>query len=467
MQGGGSALNPMMLKLDKLMKHIFWSGFRSALRWSVRTNYFALSRYTKGLEKLLVMFICFAFAMEVCPASPAIAALEPGEIPPPPAIEKTADTSLPTGTRLFVRLDTGVSTQTSHLRSPVTAKIVREVAGADGAVIPLGSVVSGALTKIIPSSSPTDRARLQMQFNQLVISGQSPIAFTGHVAEVENAKESVLPDGTVQGVLASELAVSLIDKALGKLGTLGESAQKKVGTPNTTLEFPAGTDLDIVLDKPLVLHQFFSPAVTGELPSDVRNAITKLLADAPQRASGKTGKPGDPLNLIFVGSQPEILQAFEQAGWEIPEQATGGSISRSTRAAIQDVGYGKAPVSDLYLYGKKEELAFEKMFNTFTKRHHLRLWQTPAKTADGRGIWLAASTHDIGIDVHPGVVSHAIDPNIDLEREKVGADLMVSGAVAAEQLVTRPNPLSQGMTATGGTWSTDGHLRVIVLKPGS
>ena len=277
----------------------------------------------------------------------------------------------------------------------------------------------------------------------------------------------MLPDGTAQGVLSSELAVSLIDKALGKLGTLGQNAQKKVGAPNTTLEFPAGTDLDIVLDKPLELHQVFSSAVSRELPSNVSNAITRLLADAPQRASGKTGKPGDPLNLIFVGSQSEILRAFDQAGWEIPEQATGGSISRSTRAAIQDVGYGKAPVSDLYLYGKKEQLAFEKMFNTFTKRHHLRLWQAPVKTADGRDIWLAASTHDIGIDVHPGVVSHAIDPQIDLEREKVGADLMVPGNVAAEQLVTRPNPLSQGMTATGGTWSTDGHLRVIVLKPGS
>ena len=321
--------------------------------------------------------------------------------------------------------------------------------------------------RVVVSSSPTDRARLQLQFNRLEISGQPAIPFTGRVAEVENAKESVMPDGTVQGVLASELAVSLIDKALAKLGSLGESAQKQVGAPNTSIELPAGTDLDIVLDKLLELHQVYSPAVTGELPAEARSAIAKLLADAPQRASGKTGKPGDPLNLIFVGSQAEILHAFEQAGWEIPEQSTQGSISRSTRAAIQDVGYGKAPVSDLYLYGKKEELAFEKMFNTFTKRHHLRLWQTPVKTPDGRGIWLAASTHDIGIDVHPGVVSHAIDPNIDLEREKVGADLRVTGEVVAEQLVTRPNPLSQGMTATGGTWSTDGHLRAIVLKPGS
>jgi hypothetical protein len=30
--------------------------------------------------------------------------------------------------------------------------------------------------------------------------------------------------------------------------------------------------------------------------------------------------------------------------------------------------------------------------------------------------------------------------------------------------VTRPNPLSEGKTATGGTWKTDGQLLAIELK---
>jgi hypothetical protein len=131
-----------------------------------------------------------------------------------------------------------------------------------------------------------------------------------------------------------------------------------------------------------------------------------------------------------------------------------------------DEGYGQAPVSQLYLFGRAEDLAFEKMLNTFLKRHHLRLWRTTVTTADGREIWLGASTHDIGLDVEVqhGVVSHAIDPNLDTERTKVGADLMAGGLVAAEQLVSRPNPLSEGKTATGGTWKTDGQMLVIELK---
>jgi hypothetical protein len=44
---------------------------------------------------------------------------------------------------------------------------------------------------------------------------------------------------------------------------------------------------------------------------------------------------------------------------------------------------------------------------------------------------------------------------------------MASGLVANEQLVARPNPLSEGKTATGATWRTDGQLLVIELKNGS
>lgn len=383
------------------------------------------------------------------------------------AAEQPAGLTLPAGTRLFIRLDTAVSTETSHLHAPITARVVREIANTNGVVIPLAAPVSGNLSKVIPSSSPTDRARIKLQFDHLEIPGQPSMAISGHVTDVENAKETVLPDGTLQGVLASELPVSFIDSALGKFGSLGANAEKRVGNPNTSIELPAGTDLQFVLDKPLELNQTYPAAAASVLPSDVQQAIARLLADAPQRCASKTGKPGDPLNLIFVGSQAEILRAFDQAGWAVPAQSSRSSLTKTAQAAIGDVGYGQTPISDLYLYGKKEELGFEKMFNTFAKRHHLRLWRAPVKTAGGRDIWLASSTHDVGIDIHPGVISHATEASIDLERDKVGADLLAAGDVEAEQLVTRPNPLSQGMTATGGTWNTDGLMRAIVLKPGS
>jgi len=77
---------------------------------------------------------------------------------------------------------------------------------------------------------------------------------------------------------------------------------------------------------------------------------------------------------------------------------------------------------------------------------------------------MGAATHDTGMDIRPGVVSHAIDPDLDDERAKVGADLVATGRVSATQLVTRPDPVSEGKTATGATWKTDGKLLAIELK---
>lgn len=45
-----------------------------------------------------------------------------------------------------------------------------------------------------------------------------------------------------------------------------------------------------------------------------------------------------------------------------------------------------------------------------------------------------------------------------------GAGLIATGAVSRAELVTRPDPLSEGLTATGVTWKTDGCLLALELK---
>ncbi len=381
---------------------------------------------------------------------------------------QTQSLTLPAGTRLYVRLVTAVSTKTSHLRDTIKARVVREVLAGQAVAVPLGAVVQGRIEKLIPSSSPTDRARVLLRFNRLEVPGQSPIGLIGRVTEVENARESVLPDGIVQGLLARELPISHLESALGKLGTtsgdLDKMKDKALGKSDTSIDYPSGTDLVLVLEKPLAIGQASAPAVPDRLGEGISGSVERLLSVAPQRVSSKDGKPGDPLNLVVIGNAEEIRRVFREAGWVEAEKLTGKSLLGTVRAVASEQGYGSAPVSQLYLFGRAEDLAFEKSLNTFMKRHHLRLWRSPETTADGREIWLGAATHDIGLDVHPGVISHAIDPDLDDERAKVGADLLVTGWVARVELVTRPNPLSEGMTATGGTWKTDGRLLAIELK---
>ena len=384
------------------------------------------------------------------------------------ALNEEQGFTLVPGTRLYLRLETPVSTRTSHLHAIIRASVVREVTGPKGVVIPLNSQLQGQLNKVIPSSNPTDRARVQMRFNELETPGHPPVDVAGHVVEVENARETVLGDGTIEGVLASELPLSHLEDALGKLGPgagdLASYKDKAFGRSDTAIDFPTGTDFVFVLDKPLSLSSVFPPAASQQLSEGVNAAVQELLSDAPQRAVGKDGQPGDPVNLVLIASADEIRRAYQDAGWNEAEKKTGKSIWETIRAVAGDRGYSSAPVSQLYLFGRPEDFAFEKMLDTFMKRHHLRLWRSPVKTPDGRDIWLGAATHDIGLDVRPGVVSHAIDSDLDDERAKVGADLLATGSVATEQLVTRPNPLSEGLTATGAPWKTDGRLLVIELK---
>jgi|SRR5208337_4724531 len=383
------------------------------------------------------------------------------------ATPKPVSQSLPAGDALYLRLEATVGTTVSHLHDVVKARIVREVDSDNGVLIPLGAEVQGRIEKLIPSSSPTDRARLLIRFDKLIIPGNPAVTFAGHISEVENAREDVLQDGTIQGVLASDLPVSHLEDAMGKVGgqdsELSQYEQKAFGKSDTSINFAAGADLTLVLDKPLTLAELPPSGSFNELPPGVPYAVVRMLQGAPQRASGKDGKPGDPLNLVVVGNISEIRNVFKQAGWGEAERKTGKAVWDTVRAVADTQGFDRAPVSDLYLFGHREDLAFEKTLNTFLKRHHLRLWRTAATTPDGREIWLGAATHDTGLDVHPGVVSHAIDPELDAERAKVGADLRVTGRVVAEGLVARSDPLSQGLTATGGTWKTDGRLLVIDL----
>jgi hypothetical protein len=389
---------------------------------------------------------------------------------------QAARTTLPAGSVLYLRLESAVSTKTSHLREAVTARVVREVPASlndTEIAIPVGAVVRGLVEKLVPSSSPTDRARLCLRFTRLEVPGRAPVALAARVTEVENARETVLPDGTVQGVLASELPLTMLEDALARvrksrsdIGTEAQKAQEEaLGKADTAIEFPAGADLHVVLQEPLALEQLFPPTVNAQLSSDVSASLERLLADAPQRASGKDGKPGDPLNLIVVGSADEIRRAFREAGWAEAEKLSGKSLWETVRAVAANKGYKEAPVSQLYLFGRAEDLAFQKMLNTFAERHHLRLWRSSAATSQGREIWLGAATHDVGWDIRPGVVSHAIEAEIDREREKVGADLSVTGRTTAMRFVTRPNPLLEGLTATGASWKTDGQLLAIELKP--
>lgn len=385
------------------------------------------------------------------------------------AAQPSAPHTVPAGTVLYLRLMTPVSTASSHLEEEVKAEVERSVRGSAGVEIPLGAVARGRIARLIPSSSPTDRAKLLLEFSTLQLPGQPAAPLDGHVSGVDNAREQVLADGTIVGVLASELPVTLLNSAIRKLKKQNSANGQQgggtmLGTANTAITYPAGTEFFLMLDKPLVVTGNFQPEFAQQVSAALEAKVLELMAHSPQRVASKKGTLGGVVNLVLIGSQQEIRGAFEKAGWTAAEEEKSVPLWQTFRAVIAGKGYDAAPMSTLYVYGRPQDMAFEKMLNTFAKRHHLRIWKAPMTSPQGREMWLVAADHDSGVDIHPGVVSHATDPHVDAEREKVGADLGMTGYVAAEQLVTPPHPLHSGHTATGGAWETDGRVLVIDLK---
>jgi hypothetical protein len=153
------------------------------------------------------------------------------------------------------------------------------------------------------------------------------------------------------------------------------------------------------------------------------------------------------------------------AGWH-PADAL--SLASSIRIAVDTV-FDKpdpgAPVSNLYLYGRKEDLAFEKpVGHSPRERHHVRFWRSD-QMDDGRAMWMGAATHDIGVELSrtTGEVTHRISPDVDAERDQLLADLAKANRLQGTRWIDGFHQELNGRNGGGDPWHTDGRLPVASL----
>ncbi len=189
---------------------------------------------------------------------------------------------------------------------------------------------------------------------------------------------------------------------------------------------------------------------------------------APTRAFTAQGIPGDPINLAFIGSQEDLMQAAKAAHWVPADPITWASSARIVVSSAIHRAYETAPVSDLFVYGKKQDVAFEQAFGRDpSKRHHARFWKSDLLDALGRPLWFGAATFDRGVGVShlTGQVTHHIDADVDRERDKLVQDL-IQGATLTLSWIDGFHAQLRGKNGGGDPYYTDGRLCLMTVPDG-
>lgn len=198
-------------------------------------------------------------------------------------------------------------------------------------------------------------------------------------------------------------------------------------------------------------------------PADAQHPA---LSSAGTRAFTSKGFPGDPLNIALVGSEDELLRLMADAHWEPADPITFRSSLRITVDSIARRPYVDAPVSNLYVNGKKQDLAFEQpAASNPSKRHHVRFWRLDLSDISGRPLWVGAATYDarIGLSHTNGHVTHHISPDVDSERDKLLGDAQHTQRVSIEW-IDNFQLVREGRNGGGDPFYTDGRLAVITVE---
>lgn len=220
------------------------------------------------------------------------------------------------------------------------------------------------------------------------------------------------------------------------------------------------------------------------LPRAIRLGLKALQRGrVPSYTLTGDGLPGDPVNIVLVGTMPELRAAFGKAGWFEADELGLGSSWRMTQAFLFNRSYPKAPFSTLYLFGRGQDVGFQMPIgDSPRKRHHVRFWGMSAEQVGAdldkasfwqdsvrppdseRALWIGAGTKDTGISLTKlsFQITHATDADTNEERDFLVGELLQRGLIAN---VRTHRPSERVGLGKVNRYITDGMIAVADLTP--
>jgi hypothetical protein len=210
-----------------------------------------------------------------------------------------------------------------------------------------------------------------------------------------------------------------------------------------------------------------STARTQDLSEDeLRQWIEKTLPCCTLGGDRRT--PADPLNIVLVGDRDTIFAPLARRGWHVTQALTVGSLWQTIHSSLFGSRYRYAPVSSLYVFNRRQDIALQKGREDVNQRNHMRLWLAPV-TVNGTSVWVGQISRDIGVRLTAKTITtHKIDPSVDETRWYLLQDLFFSEGLERFGLLKGVGeaPFEQPRSNyTGDPYFTDGLRAVMWLTP--
>jgi hypothetical protein len=381
---------------------------------------------------------------------------------------------IPAGKSFWVRLIDPVASYSSKPGTPVRAILIQSPECDMTPVFPAGLEVAGQISSVrkVGMGLLHDTAAVEIQFDRIVTANGSVLPIASQIVEVDNSREAV-HNGTIRGIRATNTPQGRITSRLIHLPTfnpytdLGLIVYRALTVlPEPEIYLPPGTDVRLRLNIPLYVgDQPEMPRVSFEMDEYERGEVEMLLEHSSDRTTTRSGKDADLVNILFVASGLQIEQAFTAAGWLGSDPNSKRAVLKQFSAFLTLSNYPKMPISQQLLNGQLQDSTWQKSFNAYGKRAHLRLWgQT--RTVQEQQAWLGAYTREtsaaFSLKYHNFI--HHIDRNLDDGVNMLVRDLTLTGCVESVRQLPRPDLARILVNSTGDEMKTGGMLTVIHMK---
>ena len=229
------------------------------------------------------------------------------------AITPTKKTyTVPAGTKVLLQLRSAVNTKSAKAGDGVYLTSTFPVVVGNRVMIPAGVYVQGVVDRVMHPGRVKGKAQLDMHFTSIIFPNGSVVEIPGVVESLPGAKKQTVKDdgeGTIQqdgdkGRNAGEAAKIALPTGAG-VGTIGGAS---VGHPisgglaglgaglatvglvslftrNADVDIPSGTQLEMVLQRPLILEEenLATAGASGSVPALVPVANQPKPVDKPRR----------------------------------------------------------------------------------------------------------------------------------------------------------------------------------------